>query len=262
MTKELAGLAVSVVIPTHNPRMDYLARVLCAALVLSALSDAYAADAFSIQLAARGSLAVFYGDSITRRGDESGGWIKVMRERFTRDLGRRDIRLINAGKCGLTTGELAAMLRGEFPQRPQAAVVCIGVNDVRFQDRGDPRSLTSYTEALVEIVDRLRQTGAEVIVMPPLLYGEGPRGSNSRDRELDAYSHAAALVAEKRGARFVDARTAFFLNLEKTGANNGRRDALTVDGLHLSPAGNRVLADVIYPELVSFLPATKDRSAN
>jgi lysophospholipase L1-like esterase len=160
------------------------------------------------------------------------------------------------------TGELAAMLRKEFPQRPQAAVVCIGLNDVLFRDRAAPQSLTSYAGALAEIVDRLRQTGAEVIVMPPLLYGEGPRGSNSRDRELDAYSHAAALVAEKRGARFVDARTAFFLNLEKTGANNGRRDALTVDGLHLSPAGNRVLADVIYPELVSFLPATKDRSAN
>ena len=188
----------------------FFRRVLRAALVLSALSDAYAADAFSSPLAARGSLAVFYGDSITRRGDESGGWIKVMRERFTRDLGRRDIRLINAGKCGLTTGELAAMLRGEFPQRPQAAVVCIGVNDVRFQDRGDPRSLTSYTEALVEIVDRLRQTGAEVIVMPPLLYGEGPRGSNSRDRELDAYSHAAALVAEKRGPRLHGIRAWIF----------------------------------------------------
>lgn len=237
-------------------------RVLCGALVLGALSDVCASNDVSSPLAPRGSLIVFYGDSITRRGDESGGWIKIIRERFTRDLGRKDIRSINAGKCGLTTGELAAMLRGKFPQRPQAAVVCIGVNDVRFQGRGDPRSLTSYTEALAEIVNRLRQTGAEVIVMPPLLYGEGPRGSNSRDRELDAYSHAAALVAEKHGARFVDARTAFFLKLEQAGANNGRRDALTVDGLHLSPAGNRVLADVVYPELVSFLPATKSRSAD
>lgn len=237
-------------------------RVLCGALVLSALSDACAADAPSSPLGARGSLIVFYGDSITRRGDEPGGWIKIIRERFARDLGRRDIRLVNAGKCGLTTGELAAMLRGGFPQRPQAAVVCIGVNDVRFRDNGDPRSLTRYRDALAQIVDQLRRTGAEVIVMPPLFYGEGPRGSTSRDRELDAYSHAAALVAEKRGARFVDARTALFLNLEQAGANNGRSDALTVDGLHLSPAGNRVLADVIYPELVSFLPATKDRSAN
>lgn len=236
--------------------------VLFGALVLSALSDACASNDVSSPLASRGSLIVFYGDSITRRGDESGGWIKIIRQRLARDLGRRDLRLINAGQCGATAGELAAMLRVEFPQRPQAAVVCIGVNDLRFQDRGDPRSLTSYTEALAEIVNRLRQTGAEVIVMPPLLYGAGPRGSNSRDRELDAYSHAAALVAEKHGARFVDARTALFLKLEQAGANNGRRDALTVDGLHLSAAGNRVLADVVYPELVSFLTATKSRSAD
>lgn len=240
----------------------FLRSVLCGALVLGALSDAYASNDGPSSLAPRGSLIVFYGDSITRRGDESGGWIKIIRERLARDLGRRDLRLVNAGQCGATAEELAAMLQGEFPQRPQAAVVCIGVNNVRFRDSGDPRSLTSYTDALAEIVDRLRQTGAEVIVIPPLLYGEGPRGSNSRDRELDAYARAAALVAEKRGVRFVDARSAFFLNLEQAGANNGRRDALTVDGLHLSPAGNRVLADVVYPELVSFLPATKSRSAN
>jgi lysophospholipase L1-like esterase len=210
----------------------------------------------------RGSLIVFYGDSITRRGDESGGWIKIIRERLARDLGRRDLRLVNAGQCGATAEELAAMLQGEFPQRPQAAVVCIGVNDVLFRNGADPQSLTNYTDALAEIVDRLRRTGAEVIVMPPLLYGEAPRGSNSRDRELDAYAHAAALVAEKRGVRFVDARTAFFLNLEQTGANNGRSDPLTVDGLHLSSAGNRVLADVVYPELVSSVPAIKGRGAN
>ena len=231
-------------------------------LIGTLVQECFAQQEELVQYVPRGSLIVFYGDSITKRGDDSGGWIKIIRERLARDLGRRDLRLVNAGQCGATAEDLAAMLQGEFPQRPQAAVVCIGVNDVRFRGRGDPWSLTGYTDALADIVDRLRRTGAEVIVMPPLLYGEGPRGSNSLDRELDAYAHAAALVAEKCGVRFVDARSAFFLNLEQTVASNGRRDALTVDGLHLSPAGNRVLADVVYSQLLSFLPATKGRSAN
>lgn len=236
--------------------------VLCGGLVLGALSDACASKEGSTPLAPRGSLVVFYGDSITRRGDDVGGWIKIIRERFARDLQRRDIRLVNAGRCGATAEELTAMLRAEFPQRPQVAVVCIGVNDARFRERGDARSLSSFAVTLAEIVDRLKRTGAEIIVVPPLLYGEGPRGSNARDPELDAYAHATALVAEDCGIRFVDARSAFFSRLDQTGPNNGRRRALTVDGLHLSAAGNRVLADVVYPELVSLFPANKTRGAN
>jgi lysophospholipase L1-like esterase len=239
-----------------------LGRALCGALALSALSNACASSKVPGLSAPRGSLVVFYGDSITRRGDESGGWVKLIRERVARDLRRPNIRLINAGRCGATAEELASMLQEEFPQRPQAAVVCIGVNNAVRRDYADPHALASYEAALTEVVSRLRKTGAEVIVVPPLLYGEGPRGSNARDAELDAYARTAALVAEKSGVHFVDARTAFFSSLEQIAASNGRRDALTVDGLHLSPAGNQVLADVVYGELVSLLSGADGRGAN
>jgi len=154
------------------------------------------------------------------------------------------------------------MLQGEFPHRPHAAVVCIGVNDVLRRDCASSQDLASYAGTLREIVNRLKRTGAEVIVVPPLLYGEAPRGSNAKDRELDAYADVAALVAERSSVRFVDARSALFSELQQIGEISALHNTLTVDGLHLSPAGNRVLADVVYPELVSFHAATKGRSKN
>ena len=77
---------------------------------------------------------------------------------------RAQINIINAGISGDSScGGLARMDRDLIPYRPDLTVVCFGLNDAVNRDI----SLEQYHDALTGIVQKLKNSGSEVILMTP-----------------------------------------------------------------------------------------------
>ena len=246
---------VSVVIPTHNSRRGYLqfvSHLLHGAVFLILLSTAYAVDQAATAKIPRGAAIVFYGDSITARGDTADGWIELMRRKFSRELGRPDVRLINAGRGGTVADDLLTSLEAEFPEPAFITVVGIGINDVA-RDSGTSRSdgPERYGARLRCIIKRLTQSGARVLIWSPVVLGEEPRGDNGKDALVDFYVSSAAEAAKAEGVRFVDARSRFFAHKAASASNGMKPPQLTSDGLHLNAAGNRFLFELVSRELIA-----------
>lgn len=194
---------------------------------------------------------MFYGDSITARGDNDDGWIQWLRRKFARELGRPDIRLINAGRGGAVANDLLSMLQSEFPRRPLIAVVGIGINDALIAGENSRAVKAEYFQAAMQqIIRRLTALNAHVLIWSPLVSGENDRGDNEKDAVIDAYGSAAQRAARSEGARFVDTRSAFFEYRNTEASDAGAPPELTLDGLHLNARGNAFLAELIYSQLM------------
>ena len=77
---------------------------------------------------------------------------------------KAQINMINAGISGDSAPNgLARMERDLLPFRPDLTVVCYGLNDSGAGDDGIAR----YHDALVAIIEKLKEAGSEVILMTP-----------------------------------------------------------------------------------------------
>jgi lysophospholipase L1-like esterase len=81
-----------------------------------------------------------------------------------RQFPERTFSTINAGVNGDNTeGALARLEHDVLRHEPHLATVCFGLNDAVGGRRGLPR----FRENLTQIVDRIRQAGAAVVLMTP-----------------------------------------------------------------------------------------------
>jgi lysophospholipase L1-like esterase len=232
--------------------MRFVSRLIACAVLAGLLSTAHAVPSEAIARIPRGAVVVFYGDSLTARGDDADGWVSLLRRKFSRELGRPDIRLINAGRGGTVADDLLASLQAEFPKPVLVAVVGIGINDVaRDVERPPSGGAERYGATLRSIARRLTQSGARVLIWSPLVLGEEPRGANGKDDLADLYVSSAAEAAKAEGVRFVDARSSFFAHKAASASSATMQPPLTSDGLHLNAAGNRFLFELIFAELVA-----------
>lgn len=245
--------AVGALAPRCNSRTDSLRCLSCLLIVavsMSMLSAAHAVTSETIARVPRGAVFLFYGDSLTARGDNHDGWIKLLRRKFAEDLRRPDIRLINAGRGGSGASDLLELLQADFPGQPFVAVVGIGINDVA-RDAGISQSSgpQKYGATLRSILSRLTRSGAKVLVWSPVVFGENERGGNERDDMIDAYVSSAAEAAKAEEVRFVDTRSSFFAHKAVSASNGMKPPQFTSDGLHLNAAGNRLLFELLFAEL-------------
>ena len=66
--------------------------------------------------------------------------------------------------------------------------------------------------------------------------------SNERDAMLDEYAAISRKVATDTGSQMVDLRKAFIDHLKANNAEGKPKGVLTGDGVHLNPAGNKLVA--------------------
>jgi lysophospholipase L1-like esterase len=205
----------------------------------------------------RGQLVLF-GDSITAYGDRADGWVRILRGKFADELGRPDIRIVNAGQGGDVVQDLHRRFFWRTWRRPDVVVLCIGINDARrAASLGySELDLQEYREGLDSLVTKLQATGALVVVASPIVSGEQMRGRNALDPIVDAYARTAEEVAERKKAPFLDLRSIFFERLSSVNLADKNLGVLTYDGLHLNEAGNALMAEAVLGELQT-LPAAK-----
>ena len=127
--------------------------------------------------------------------------------------------------------------------KPTLVFVAYGMNE-SFQG---PAGLEHFRDGLNRLLDMLTAGGARVVLISPIPHENlGPPLPDpvAHNRDLAAYSDAIRQIAASRSTTFLDLMAGM---AEKSPAAPG--EALTRDGIHLTPAGYRKAATVIEREL-------------
>jgi lysophospholipase L1-like esterase len=187
---------------------------------------------------------VFLGDSITEAGAKPGGYVSLVESSLRRLYPGRRIEVLAAGEVGNRVPDLLDRLRRDvLSESPTHVVIYVGVNDVgRQPPPGGNTGLAEYRDGLDDLVNRIRASGAHVILCTPGVIGENLRNPTPENRLLDQYAEASRQVAATNGARICDLRAAFDGYLEEFNTKGRNEGILTYDGVHLNADGNRFVA--------------------
>jgi isoamyl acetate esterase len=191
---------------------------------------------------------VFLGDSITAGGVAPKGYVTLAKNALVerhKDLG---IEIVGAGISGNKVPDLQKRLEKDvLTKKPSLVVIYIGINDV-WHGENDPAKGTTkekYEAGLKEIIGKIKDAGARVVLCTPTVIGEKKAGANKLDSRLDEYAEASRKVAKDTGAQLCDLRKAFAEYLAKNNPDDKERGILTTDRVHLNDAGNKLVADTI-----------------
>jgi len=194
----------------------------------------------------KGDRIVFLGDSITAGGVSAKGYVTVIKNTLAekhKDLG---IEVIGAGISGNKVPDLQRRLdKNVLAKKPTIVVIYIGINDVWHGER-DPARGTSkekFEAGLKEIIGKIKDAGARVVLCTPSVIGE--KKSNTLDEKLDEYSEISRKVAKETDSQLCDLRKAFREHLAKNNADDKESGILTGDRVHLNEAGNKLVAETM-----------------
>ena len=216
------------------------------------------------------STIVLFGDSLTQRGFEPEGWAAALAHYYGR---RADV--YNRGYGGYNTRwakELAPALF-ERPSGNQAhllATVWFGANDATLATERSYVPLVEFEANLEAIVTRARRVSRVVVLLtpPPVhgpsrlkyqkrKFGRKATGIEERSTAVAAqYGDVAARVAARQGCALLDVHRLMLKDADwPRFVGAGLEDG---DGLHLSPSGQRFVAQ----NLLALLPSLGlDRAA-
>lgn len=201
----------------------------------------------SRSLLKEGDRIIFLGDSITAQGNDPGGYVSIVRDTLTARHPELGLEIIGAGISGNKVPDLQARLQRDVMDRnPTMVFIYIGINDVWHSLKpigGTP--LEGYEAGLKEIIARLQEAGAQVFLCTPTVIGERHDGTNALDPLLEDYAAISRRVATEMGATLVDLRQAFITYLQDHNQANDESGVLTYDSVHLSSAGNRLIAEEV-----------------
>jgi lysophospholipase L1-like esterase len=188
---------------------------------------------------------VFFGDSITEMGIDKGGYIDRLQSALNNSNKADEFELIGEGIGGNKIYDLYLRMESDvISKKPDVVVIFEGVNDVwhkvNFRTGTDP---DKYEKFYAAIIERLLAEGIKVILVTPACIGEKKDNSNDSDEDLNDYCWVIRKLAVTYQCNLVDFRKSV-QDYEK--ANNSQDldyGLLTTDMVHLSDAGNQLLAD-------------------
>ncbi|HWG44280.1 MAG TPA: SGNH/GDSL hydrolase family protein [Gemmataceae bacterium] len=195
---------------------------------------------------------VFLGDSITEAGAGPKGYITLVKKALAEKHKDLNLQVLGAGISGNKVPDLQRRLqRDVLAKKPTVVVIYIGINDVWHGEK-DPARGTSkekFEAGLKEIIGKIKDAKARVILCTPSVIGEKTAGANKLDAKLDEYANISRRVAREEKVPLCDLRKAFVDHLKKNNPDNKDRTILTSDGVHLNEAGNRFVADLMLKAL-------------
>lgn len=207
----------------------------------------------------RGQRIVFFGDSITR-GFFGSSYVNALKRLMADRAVGEGIELINAGRDGDMIDDLLLRVEHDVIERkPDWAIVLIGINDVFYdavmlsglspQHPARGASLyehlvVPFTENYGTLVDTLADAGLRVAVCTTTGV-EGGVGIEVRDK-LALLNDAIRTLSETKKLDLIDVHDAFAEHLDPASGAGRTGYHLTVDGVHLSKEGARLVAERIF----------------
>jgi lysophospholipase L1-like esterase len=234
-----------------------------AVLVLLASSAALGGEALARLTAEgtplrKGERISFIGDSITMQG----GFVRAIEKQLAASDATKDLG-VRVFQHGLNGGRVDTIVGGKTPwgkqlpyaellkqDQPTVVVLYLGVNDA---EQGKT-TVEEFQKGLSQLVADAKAAGATVVLLTPAVAGEQTEAT-SRSAKLDEFAARSRQVAEAQHVVLCDVRAAFVDYLREHNTDNKSRGLLTYDGIHMSDAGNALLAETIAKSLAAALAA-------
>ena len=176
---------------------------------------------------------LFLGDSITDcerlySADGLGlGYVKIISERLP-------YAIVNRGCNGFGVYDVRRLLKRELEIKPDIVCVLVGVNDIPSLMAGG-ETFDDFGRAYEDILKRL--AGYRTVAAAPFLF-RSPSELISRRPFLENMTEIIVGLCERYGVPCIPTNDIFEKKAEVCG-----EDKLTVDGIHLTYEGHRILAD-------------------
>ena len=198
---------------------------------------------------------VFFGDSITQAGVQPGGYIRLMDSLVALDKKSSDYELIGAGIGGDKIYDLYLRMEEDvLKKQPDIVVIYVGVNDVWHKSSsGTGTDYNKFGRFYEAVVAKLQAAGINVIICTPAVIGERTDHSNPQDGDLNFYSQWIRSFAAKKSIPLVDLRSLFIQYNLANNPENKESGILTRDRVHLTPAGNNLVAKEMW-KVIQTLP--------
>ncbi len=187
-------------------------------------------------LAKNGQKIAFMGDSITEAGAAPGGYVQLVISGL--EAAGVKATAIPAGISGHKSNQMLERLqRDVLDKKPDWMTLSCGVNDVWHGANGVP--LEAYKQNITKIVEQCQSAGVKVVILTSTMIGEDqPNGNNQK---LMAYNDFLRKLAREKKCPLADLNADMQALIKKAGpAKKG--NLLTSDGVHMNPAGNRMMA--------------------
>jgi len=239
--------------------------ILSGAVLFAAANFAVAEEPSGIdQLASKdsalkkGETVAFFGDSITAAGAGPKGYCKLIANAIEKNRPELEAKFIYAGIGGHKVPNLQGRLdRDVLSKKPTVVFIYIGINDVWHSKNGHGTPKDKYEAGLKDLIKKITDKGAMVVLATPSVIGEAPDGSNELDAMLEEYSAISRKVAKETGTHMCDLRKAFIDYLKKHNEDKKYKGILTSDGVHLNEAGNKFVANEAAKEMAAALKKRK-----
>ena len=209
---------------------------------------------------------VAFGDSITLAINQSGvtngtSFRGIVARELEQALGR-PVRAHNAGVGGdITPTALERVDQAVISRKPDLVTMMYGVNDAGYY-RPDtdsfadtPRvTVDEFRQCLTQLVERIQTCGAALVLLTPLPMNQHywgvdlePYVKNGLNFLVEPNAQAVRDVAADRGVPLVDTYAYF----------DSHPDTIDMlpDGIHPSPDGHRVIADLLLPVVLEAVGA-------
>ncbi len=201
------------------------------------------AAAFAVSAAVElknGATVAFLGDSITYLGaSQPSGYCNLVVSAL-KNAGI-EVNPVFAGISGHKSNDMLARVDADvLAAKPDLVFLSCGVNDVWHGETGVP--LPQYRENIEQIVDKVLASGAKLVIFTSTMIGEDELNDNNR--KLEEYNAFLRELAARKNCGLADMSAVMkpmVAALVKQGAAPGA--LLTVDGVHMNPIGNMMMAD-------------------
>lgn len=193
---------------------------------------------------------IFFGDSITQAGVNPGGYITMLKDMYAKAGNTSE--LIGAGIGGNKVYDLFLRMEEDvLSKKPDVVVIYVGVNDVWHKaSYGTGTDADKFTKFYTALIKKMQSQGIKLILTTPAAIGEKNDHSNQQDGDLNQYSKIIRDLAKEHKCGLVDLRKEFLAyNLAKNSENKAQ-GILTTDRVHLNEAGNKLVAELMFRELM------------
>ncbi len=193
---------------------------------------------------------IFFGDSITQAGVNPGGYITMMKEMYAKAGNTSE--LIGAGIGGNKVYDLFLRMEDDvLSKKPDLVVIYVGVNDVWHKaSYGTGTDADKFTKFYTALIKKMQSQGIKLILTTPAAIGEKTDHSNQQDGDLNQYSKIIRDLAKEHKCGLVDLRKEFLAYNLANNPENKEKGILTTDRVHLNEAGNKLVAELMFRELM------------
>lgn len=195
---------------------------------------------------------VFFGDSITQAAVQPNGFIRQIDSMLQQRGSADQYELIGAGISGNKVYDLYLRMDSDvLMKKPDVVFIYIGVNDVWHKaTSGTGTDAPKFEKFYTAIIKKLQANNARVILCTPATIGERKDYINQQDGDMNYYSEIIRRLAKQYNCQLIDLRSLFHEYDAQNNPDNKDRGILTLDGVHLNPQGNKLVAEKMLDALL------------